>query len=1041
MTRPNEPLQFLINAGEGGVHILGNDWSKTSLGPARHWPDDLKITLNIILNNAHPKLLCWGTDLICLYNSAYSRFTGSEKKGVMLGQPLAEALPSVWEKIKDSAHDFFQDHSNGQIEVRESRLSLKGERTELLYICNPVFNAEGYVKGLILTVRPQTTHQPAPASADIRLAQQFITSAPVGMLSLTGYEFTVTTVNKAFLSLTRRTEEDVVGRPFFSVFPLLRGSFEPILQNVLWSGESFYGDQISIPITIDQQPDLLYLNIVLEPARSDTGAASLLAVVTDVTSIVRQKKRLAEEEARFKKAFSEAHFAVVQLKGPDYIVEYGNDRLFSEYLKIPGADAIGKPLFSLFPAVGGHPLKKELDAVFTSGISIHKKDDNRLHLKEGERYFDYDISPLTGDSGSIIGLMVTVYDVTDRMESHLKEKAARYRLELALDAGGVGFWEVDLRFEKLSYSTRLAEVFDLPEREISIQALRGRIHPGDRQRVEESCRNAISSGEYTDEFRIIKENGSIGWLRVKGKIFFDADERPSKLIGTSRDITADKKKELELWRKESRLRHLILEAPVGIGILRGPDYRLETINELGAKLLGRPKEELEGKPILEVVTEVDTVMAKQLLDRVFYHDEKISESEYPVKLLREGSPERLYMHFAYEPLKNLQGKTIGVIVVGFDMTSQVLTRKKIEKSEARFRVLANDAPNFVWTMDLESRVGFINDTFQEYCGLGPEQLNSGGFETLFHPDDIAGLVEKWEAVSMSGEPLSGEHRIRRKDGVYRWYLTKAIPEKPKGGKPAGWIFTSTDIHDIKEQDIQKDYFISRASHELKTPLTSLKGYIQILQSIHGGSMDQMLVHSLRKMSLQVDRLTRLINDLLDTTRINNEGLSIHKTHFSMVDLISETVEELQPSSACQIVFHPAEFGVVVSADREKLAQVLNNLLTNAIKYSPDCESVWIKGSRTHNGIRISIIDKGIGIDLKAQKKIFDRFYRVSGKSEETFPGLGIGLYIANEILRLHDSTLEVESVPDHGSVFSFHLSIVEEDLANGQNGSGGAASE
>lgn len=896
MTGTRQSLQFLINTGINGAHILSKDWPGARIGPPEIWPDSLKVTLGVVLNSTYPKILCWGRDLICFFNKAYADEIIGKSGDAILGNPLQEALPGLWTRISKSVNDFFENNPNIQIEVKSGYISQNDCSAELFYVFNPVFGANGNVNGLIISVRPQ-------------LSQHSTT--------------------------------------FF------------------------------------RHPE--------------------------------------SHDFLFKKAVDEAHFGVVQLMGENHIIEYGNVRFFSDYLEADAGHVLGKPLFDVLSDDENHLFRKELDLAFCSGISIHKMANNSLKLKSGDFYFDYDITPSRDIADSVSGLMVTIYDVTDRVESRLKEKADHQRLQMALDAGGLALWEIDLQSMEVHSSPKLFDMFDMTGDQITTNGMSKSVHPEDFDRVIKGFRHAIETGEYFDEFRILKKNAAVGWLRARAKIFYNDEGTPYRAVGTSRDITREKKREQELRRKESRLRHLILAAPVAIGILRGPDYKVEIMNDVAARLLGKSKEMLEDKPILEVMTELDTALAKSLLDRAFYNDERVSGAEYPVKLMRNGRLEKIYVHFEYDPLKNLEGKTIGVIVVGIEVTNQVLVRKRIEKSEAAFRLLANSSPSFVWTMDADMQLRFINETFQEYVGLDLDEMNKSGFRQVVHPDDFELAVLRWTGAVKAGTQYNSEHRIRRKDGVYRWFLTRAIHDNADSTNPGRWIFTGTDINDIKEQEMQKDYFISRASHELKTPLTSLKGYVQILQSVHSGSSDDLLIHSLSKMDQQVNKLVSLINDLLDSTRISKGGLQVNKKNFLLADMLTDIAEDVQSSSNCEIILSAEDFNITVYGDKEKLGQVVTNLLTNAIKYSPDCAQVWIKGVRDNGSITVCIIDRGIGIDFQAQAKIFEKFYRVTGKNEETFPGLGIGLYIANEILKLHNSHIEVNSTPGEGSTFSFTL--------------------
>ena len=243
------------------------------------------------------------------------------------------------------------------------------------------------------------------------------------------------------------------------------------------------------------------------------------------------------------------------------------------------------------------------------------------------------------------------------------------------------------------------------------------------------------------------------------------------------------------------------------------------------------------------------------------------------------------------------------------------------------------------------------------------------------------------------------------------------------------IQMKNDLHrftsEMKELETRKDTFITMASHELKTPITSVKGYVQlILSSLEKGQekeLSPLLVRSsLISVDKQITRLTRLISELLDLSKIETGTLELKKERFSLNELAIETVEDiLYINPTYQInVFHEGE--VIVNADKDRIGQVLINFLTNAIKYSPGKSRIDVSVYKTpDNRAGLSVKDDGIGIEKNEQDKIFERFYRASGKEEQTYPGFGIGLFIAKEFIQKHAGEIMVESEKGKGSVFTF----------------------
>jgi signal transduction histidine kinase len=219
----------------------------------------------------------------------------------------------------------------------------------------------------------------------------------------------------------------------------------------------------------------------------------------------------------------------------------------------------------------------------------------------------------------------------------------------------------------------------------------------------------------------------------------------------------------------------------------------------------------------------------------------------------------------------------------------------------------------------------------------------------------------------------------------------------------------------------REEFIGIASHELKTPVTSIKTYAEILQENLQENGDTTNALLMVKLNRQINRLANLIVDLLDTTRIAEGGLIYRKKGFNLNVLITECTEEMQRvAGRRQIVLHLGTLESI-TADRERIAQVLTNLLSNAIKYSANGTEINVSSEQNEKEVTVRVADAGIGIPQEYQDKIFDRFYRVGGQSMSTYPGMGLGLYISAEIIKNHGGSITVNSKEGEGSVFQFTL--------------------
>lgn len=230
-----------------------------------------------------------------------------------------------------------------------------------------------------------------------------------------------------------------------------------------------------------------------------------------------------------------------------------------------------------------------------------------------------------------------------------------------------------------------------------------------------------------------------------------------------------------------------------------------------------------------------------------------------------------------------------------------------------------------------------------------------------------------------------------------------------------------DITESKHLEEQKETFLGMVSHELKTPVTSVKGYTQLLEMQLRQRGDEKSARTLGKMNVQLDKLTRLINDLLSKAAIETGKLQIHPTSFAIDAFVREIVEEMQATTEAQSLVIEQEVQTQVYADRERLGQVLTNLLSNAIKYCPQTKTIWVSSIVSEDSVTVSVRDEGSGIAQDQQQHIFDRFYRVNNPTQENVVGWGLGLYISAEIVKGQGGQLKVESTPGKGATFSFTI--------------------
>lgn len=279
------------------------------------------------------------------------------------------------------------------------------------------------------------------------------------------------------------------------------------------------------------------------------------------------------------------------------------------------------------------------------------------------------------------------------------------------------------------------------------------------------------------------------------------------------------------------------------------------------------------------------------------------------------------------------------------------------------------------------------------------------------------------ALSKDKQVVARELLFERGDGRKMFLRVNSAPIHNRKGNVIAAASIISDISESKEMEKRKDDFINMASHELKTPITSMKLYLDILLTELAKANHAKPQTIAKSIKYQTDRLQELVNDLLDVSRLQTGKLTFSKEEFRLDELISQTVEELQGITKQQHIIITTQSPLKVTADRFRIYQVFTNLITNAVKYSGQGTEIRVAVKRADGKALVSVSDKGIGISSDQKKKIFDRLYQVPDEEGRTRPGLGMGLYISQEIIKRHGGSIWVESKKGEGSTFYFTLPL------------------
>lgn len=476
----------------------------------------------------------------------------------------------------------------------------------------------------------------------------------------------------------------------------------------------------------------------------------------------------------------------------------------------------------------------------------------------------------------------------------------------------------------------------------------------------------------------------------------------------------------ELSESETRFRGFFEQAPLGMCVLKGPELITEYANDNILKIWGKSRKEVIGIPLEEARPEFEIQQShvKRIKD-IFKSKQPLTINE--LKLSTEISDG--YFIALYEPLKNDENEVTRILVIIKDITEQVNFKKELLKAKDILKIAMDASEMGSWNIDLAHKQILLSERAQQIYELENNRLSIEEAKSMICPEYIGHLNNGIIRALHHRNAFNIEYQINLKSisAKRKWIRTAGKAYYNEDGKAIYIAGAVLDITEHKQDEIRKNDFIGMVSHELKTPLTSLSAYVQLLQHklketdnyLHADIPDKINVQ-LRKMSLMID-------GFLNVSLLESGKILLNKTNFNFIELIKTITDEsrmVSPSHFIQVI-GPEE--LYIYADMQKIGNVISNLIGNAAKYSKKESLIAIKCEIQNNYLIVSVEDEGIGIRENDIPRLFDRFYRVESPDNKTIAGFGVGLYICAEIIERHKGKIWVESRLGIGSTFYFSL--------------------
>ncbi|WDF55469.1 chemotaxis protein CheB [Mucilaginibacter sp. KACC 22063] len=641
--------------------------------------------------------------------------------------------------------------------------------------------------------------------------------------------------------------------------------------------------------------------------------------------------------------------------------------------------------------------------------------------------------------------------LNEELESKVQERTRKLseseeRFSLVSKATNDTIWDWNLVNNIMWRSENFTSMFGYhrSEETESLSFWFTKVHPEDRDRVEKSVFDAINTGkkQWSAEYRFLKANNQYAIILDRGSILHDDFNTPYRMVGSIVDITRLIEAEKKMSSSENRFRRVYESNMIGM-IFSDNNNVIVDANDAFLNMIGYSHADMRDSQL-----KWSDITPPEYMDVSNWAQEQLKLNGYcpafeKQYIKKDGG--RLSVLMGSATLE--EDPTANTVTYIIDITEQKEAERRrkelqqlIKKQQDEFYSIFLNAPALISIRrGRELRYEFVNKAFEEfegsnnYIGKTAEEAHADRLGSKFT------AIEK--QVLKTGKPYIGKAvQVELEDqitgGLHEgWFDVIFTPVFTSNGKVDGIAFFGFDVTDLvkaqqatRELMQKKDEFMSIASHELKTPITSLKGSLQIMQRMAANNGDIRNVHTfIDKAAKQTSRLTSLVDDLLDVTRIHAGKMMFNYSWFNAGESIKDCVEDVQANVTSHQIIIEGDANVDIYADRPRLDQVLSNFLSNAIKYSPEENKIIVTNRITENNmLYVSVKDFGIGIPGDKKDFVFDRFFRVQ-ESSHKFSGLGLGLYISAEIIRRHHGEIGVESSEHEGSTFWFTIPITKKN--------------
>ncbi|UKT65258.1 PAS domain-containing sensor histidine kinase [Pedobacter mucosus] len=494
----------------------------------------------------------------------------------------------------------------------------------------------------------------------------------------------------------------------------------------------------------------------------------------------------------------------------------------------------------------------------------------------------------------------------------------------------------------------------------------------------------------------------------------ELSESQEKLLAMNRDLKAS----------ETRLDQILSELPTPVVVLLGENQVVSNPNNSILQFWKKTREEVVGKPMLSIFPELAEQPFPKIWKQVYETGDKVIRREKPVYFNNADTGRQLYyVDYYYQPLHDLDGNRIGILATVIDVTDKLEARKMVEQAETKLRFAIDSSQLGTWYIDTQTREFIPSLRLKQIFGFyESEEMDFTAATKLITEEYLDIVVEAVNNAMYKGDKFDMEYTITTlHDRKIKWIRATGKLYEADGSRTANFSGTIQDITERKLEEQRKDDFLSIASHELKTPITSLKGSLQLLNKFRENLSNPIVPKLVDQANGSVVKITNLIDDLLNTTRTNEGQLHLNKTKFSISEMLDTCCNHVRMGGKHDLIVQ-GDNDLQILADEARIDQVVVNLVNNAAKYAPHSRAIYLIIETLADQVKISIKDNGPGIAAEKIPHLFDRYYRADYSGTQ-YSGLGLGLYISSEIIKRHGGSIGVDSELGKGSTFWFTIPI------------------